>query len=123
MSVTQNKEAVKINGETFLEFLGSYHEAKWEANNWYDMGGDVIHANRKVIVNVFNDDDTEFSNEQLMKFKKYLLYQFSQYYCGKSEIRMAYELYVKVYGKKTRSISTQTEVSLSPNKKYFTNKC
>lgn len=119
MSFPKNQGYVgKIDADTFLEFLGAYHEAKWEANDWYDIEA-TIDFNK----NLFKLSNEDYDAKYITKFKKYLNYQYSQYCGGKSEIRLAYELYIKIYNKKTRNISTQTEVSLSPNKKYFTNKC
>lgn len=126
MSVNQNSTTWEkaIDADTFLEFLGSYHASKWEENSWYDVEGclRILYDIGKVDVKDLEYPD-DWNKEQMTKFCKYLGYQYSQYFRGKNEIRLAYELYQKVYHKKTRNISTQTEVSLSPNKKYFTNKC
>lgn len=123
MSVTQNSYAVGALGdidENFLEFLGEYHEAKWEKNYWYDIDCCITtfkHSN-SFDVKVYNSDDTDYSKTELIKFKKYLQYQIQQYMCGKIEIRYSYDNYLKL-NKKTRNISTQTDVSLDTNKKYY----
>lgn len=124
MSVNQKKCECKLDGDTFLEFLGDYHEAKWEENDWYDVDGCITinHLSRKVDVKNLEYPDN-WNKDKMIKFCKYLDYQLQQWYQRYGKVRYAYDLYVKVYHKKTRNISTQTEVSLSPNKKYFTNKC
>lgn len=124
MSVTKKTNGcANIDPDTFLEFLGTYQEDKWEKNNWYD-----IDSYPKISTNGYFSIDIDYhqgdySKDKITAYKKYVIYQYLQYSSGKNEIRMAYDLYTKVYVKKTREVSTQTEVSLSPNKKYFTNKC
>jgi hypothetical protein len=120
MSVNQKKaERIWSLDENFLEFLGEYHENKWEKNNWYDI--DCIIETIGVLplyeIKVYQSD-TIFTRSELTKFKKYLQYQIQQYACGKNELVYSYDIYLKL-NKKTRNISTQTDVSLDVNKKYY----
>lgn len=120
MSVTQNKEYFCdiFDADTFLEFLGAYHRAKWEENYWYDI--DVEITKTCGVTRIKTDPNQEgYNRDWVNKFKKYLAYQCCQYANMKSEIVFAYDLYVKQYYKKTRNISTQTDVSLDTNKKYY----
>lgn len=103
--------------DLFLEFLGSYHEAKWEKNGWYDLDSTIHFCGNKVIVEVYDGDDPV--EKCKTQHYKYLQYQLSQFAVGKSEIVSSFELYRKIYGKKTREVSVQTEVSLDQNKKYY----
>ena len=122
MSVPKNTNWLDDIDENFLEFLGEYHEDKWEKNYWYDI--DVVIVTNKLVSNnsydlkVYNTDDTDYSKEELTKFKKYLQYQLQQYAVGKVELVYSYGIYLKL-NKKTRNISTQTDVSLDANKKYY----
>lgn len=105
--------------DLFLEFLGSYHEVKWENNGWYDLDCEIQHSGGKFMVEVFAGAITPMAKKCKMKFTKYIQYQLSQYTDGKSEIVSSFGLYKKIYGKKTREVSVQTEVSLDQNKKYY----
>ena len=72
-------------------------------------------SNNSYDLKVYNTDDTDYSKEELTKFKKYLQYQLQQYAVGKVELVYSYGIYLKL-NKKTRNISTQTDVSLDVNK-------
>ena len=120
MSVPKNTEKCYDLDENFLEFLGVYHEDKWEKYYWYDIDC-IITTNKSsqsVDIKVYNTDDTDYSKEELRKFKKYLMYQVSQFICKRGSTRVAYDMYLEL-NKKTRNISTQTDVSLDVNKKYY----
>ena len=109
---------VPFNGDLFLEFLGDYHDDKWERNTWYDIDCYIEKSCGNIVVKVYNTNDTDYSNAELIAFKKYVLYQYLQLCCNKS-ISKAWTMYYKIHGKKTRNISIQTDVSLDTNKKYY----
>ena len=120
MSSFQNKASlIHDDPDLFLEFLGAYHEGKWEQYRWYDLDVELIPNPSGCGCKVGIDCDDSFSREDVVKFSKYLSYQCCQFVCGKTEIVLAYKLYVKIYGKKTREVSVNTDVSLDQNKKYY----
>ena len=105
------------DGDTFIEFLGQYHSAKWDEYRFYDMDTpEILFCGDGYRIKTSCDAFT--SAADMMRFQKYLQFQSQQYMRGKSEICSAFENYVQLYGKKTSEVSVQTEVSLDQNKKY-----
>jgi hypothetical protein len=119
MSSSQKRMALLHDDlDLFLEFLGAFHEDKWKMESWYDLDSYLEYCGKfKVIVYDWEDDG--WSVGSIAKFTKYVQYQLCQYTIGKSQIVSAFEDYKKIYGKKTREVSVQTEVSLDQNKKYY----
>jgi len=122
MSVTKKNgslSGIPWDGDLFLEFLGDYHEEKWTHRMWYDIDCYIEKSCGNIEVKCYNyDEGYKFCNAELAAFKKYVLYQYIQVCCSKP-VSKAWAMYCKIYGKKTRNISTQTEVSLDTNKKYY----
>lgn len=104
--------------DLFLEFLGAFHEDKWKMESWYDLVVDISFCG-KFSVKVYDWEDDGWSVASIVKFTKYVQYQLCQYTCGKSQIVSAFADYKKIWGKKTREVSVQTEVSLGQDKKYY----
>lgn len=105
--------------EVFTDFLSTYHESKWTNNKWYDE--EYEGTIKRLVGGKICLWPLTFHECSSLQLKKYIIYQWSQLRSGKGEIVYAFNCYL-LLNKKTRTIGTQTEVSLSPNKKYFTNK-
>lgn len=101
--------------EAFTDFLSTYHEPKWTTNKWYDEDVEGTITVGYPGTKKYHFTITECSSLQL---KKYIIYQWSQLQSGKCEIYYSFNCYL-LLNKKTRTIGTQTQVSLSPNKNYF----
>lgn len=112
-------DLLRDDPDRFLEFLSEYHEEKWDEHGWHDLDCYIQHISGfKYKVKVYDWED-DWSVGQIAKFTKYILYQLCQYTVGKSEICSAFWNHKMLYGKKTREVSVQTEVSLDQNKKYY----
>lgn len=104
--------------DLFLQFLSEYQQEKWEKHCWHDIDSFLEVSGGKFSVRAYADD-VSFSPNDIIKFVKYVSFQLAQYTTGKCEICCAFDAFKKTYGKETREVSVQTEVSLDQNKKYY----